>query len=679
MGSITIRISPKGLDFEVSLIEENQPAKSGLLVRASLTGGAWTALTAAGQAPPPTDIVQRLIGVGQVQRDHADFATIGETLYEWLFPLGEIRDRWTELPEDTTICLDAQDEELARLPWELARSPKPLRLAATNQLHRVSPRPPGPAGEPSFPFRILIVVGCSATEEKDLAIDREVRRIETEFRRLGRSVDVHSLRRPTFENLSDWVKAYHPEVLHFAGHGAKVPGKDEFGLLIEAAAGTWLWKSDDIPTDAALWKWKPTFVFLNACRSGVDRAAASSIQRGFLSSGARAVLGMQADIRGDLAGLFAAEVYRQCALGSSVQAAVSEGRLKVRGPAGGWNYIDWALPALVSTEPDLKLFRPREYPNDVAFTTCKEFEDARIFADGREGRRLFMDWQHPRVPPTAVQNVLVLTGPPTSGKSHLLKWSMESWAVAGARVRYLEIYGGSGKNFLDILRQIRDGESDGTDPTKYLHEGLPPELFRRFNWELNNRIDTGQPGEWKPEDHPAVIPDKEAPPKASGEQRLEEPVCASFHAALQEVAKKQQVILVFDRFTGPNGERLLPKEDFDQLVAHLFQPIAADADSSIKLVFCMNQAESTDYNLGPLKGEFTRSYDLPVQYSDADLEQLAGDMLWTDDPLPRELAAVLLKFPQGNRPLFGLARLTPVLKALEGFKSPLLAGVERMR
>jgi hypothetical protein len=93
----------------------------------------------------------------------------------------------------------------------------------------------------------------------------------------------------------------------------------------------------------------------------------------------------------------------------------------------------------------------------------------------------------------------------------------------------------------------------------------------------------------------------------------------------------------------------------------------------------MNQTEKADYNLGPLTGAFTRSYDLPVQYSDADLEQLAGDMLWTDDPGLRQLAAALLKFPQGNPPLSGLARLKPVLSALSDLGSPLLAGVERMR
>ena len=156
-------------------------------------------------------------------------------------------------------------------------------------------------------------------------------------------------------------------------------------------------------------------------------------------------------------------------------------------------------------------------------------------------------------------------------------------------------------------------------------------------------------------------------------------MCAAFHAALRAVAEKRPLILVFDRFTGPNGERLLPKEDFDQLVAHLFQPIADDAESCVKLVFCMNQTESTDYNLGPLKGAFTRSYDLPVEYSDADLEELAGDMLWTDDPGPRQLAATLLKFSQGDPPLCGLARLKPVLSALSALGSPLLARVERMR
>jgi hypothetical protein len=688
MSFVVIQVLPVGVDFEVTLIQENQPLKSALLPRENLTTGIWTALIPEGQQGiPATDIVQRIMNVEPTQRNHADFGVIGETLYNWLLPAGPIRERWLRLQAGTALRIDIRDETLARLPWELVRSPESLRLAVTNELHRTYPKKPRAVRDPSWPFRILIVIGCSAAEESALGIDREVNQIEREFLRLGRSVDVHSLRRPEFTTLSGWIREYHPDVFHFAGHGAKVPGKDEWGVLIEpeAPAAPWIWSSESIPTDLELLEWTPTFVFLNACRSAVDRAAAWSIQRGFLSSGARAVLAMQADIRGDLAGLFAAQVYKKCAEGNTVQRGVTEGRMIVRGPAGGWNHIDWALPALVSTEPDLKLFSPRDYPRDVHFATCKEFEEARFFANCREARRIFLHWHRPCVPGT-LQNVLLLTGPPRSGKSHLLKWCMESWALTGSGIRYIEIYGdgGSGKNFLDILRQIRDGELDGQLSTRYLHGGLPPTFFRRFNWELNNRIKTGQPGEWISDDHPeeVEISDNGDPPKASGEQRLEKPVCEDFLLALQEVAKNRPLILVFDRFSGPNSERLLPKEDFNQLVTHFFLPIAEDPISRIRLVFCMNQPERAEYEIGPLIGAYARSYELPVAYSVEDLAELATEMLWSEDaPLKeiRQIATLLLGLPEGYPQHNGIARLKPLLKMLIEQHSPCLDRIVRMR
>src|SRR5262249_38479967 len=152
----------------------------------------------------------------------------------------------------------------------------------------------------------------------------------------------------------------------------------------------------------------------------------------------------------------------------------------------------------------MKLFQPRQLLVDALFDKCVEFEDARYFGNCREQRRTFVSWIYPPAPSrTRPKNVLILTGEPRCGKSHLLKWCMETWALGGARVRYVEIeLETKSKHFLSVLRQVRDGEMSfyqDDEKRRFLHEALPKSAFQRFNWELNNILREGVRGEWKPE------------------------------------------------------------------------------------------------------------------------------------------------------------------------------------
>jgi hypothetical protein len=112
----------------------------------------------------------------------------------------------------------------------------------------------------------------------------------------GRSVDLHCLLRPAKSELREYVREFHPHVLHFAGHGG-VDGQNA-ALLFDAPAGTWPWSSAQIASDLAGWQWTPAFVFLNACRSGFGAQSSWSVQRTFMSAGVQASLGMQVDMPG---------------------------------------------------------------------------------------------------------------------------------------------------------------------------------------------------------------------------------------------------------------------------------------------------------------------------------------------------------------------------------------------
>lgn len=690
MAFVTIRIAAQGAGqagFVVTLIEEDDQETHAAISETNLTTGRWTANLAGTSPAPPTDIVGRLSGVAKADRSHPDFAEIAQTLFDWLIPPGDVRQRWIALNAagQPPLHLDIRVEGLAQLPWELACSPPPRRRPALiNGLYRHT-APPLPAAQcSSWPFRILIVVGCSGADEAELGVEEEVAAIERTFISLGRSVDVHCIYRPDKNTLRDWIRTFHPHVLHFAGHGGKLPGPGQkFGLRFDLSPplDPWVWSGSEIDVDLPAWRWSPKFVFLNACRSSAEQDGSWSVQRSFLNGGAKAALGMQADSRGDLAGVFAAKLYEQCALGKTLEEAVFEARLEVGGKIPSYEHIDWALPALDVTGRDLKLFEPRPLPNDLSFEKCSEFEETRFFANCREPRRVFTHWLYPAIQAGSTRNVLVVTGEPKCGKSHLLKWCMESWAVGGARVRYIELHTGQPKSFLSLVRQIRDGESDGKIETEYLHARLPAAAFRRFNWELNNLLRTGQMGEWVEADQPAhEIADDMSPWTAKGEKRLESTVCARFLEALKVAAGGRPLILVFDRLGGPNGERLLPPPDFEQFVIHLFRPIAEDPASLIKLVFSATDSEASDYKLDLLPTDKRVEQKVPVAFSDAQLGKLADEMLWFKNPKVERMATQLFEFSLDTNAPKGLARLKAVLTAIENVGGrTLLDSIRRMR
>lgn len=683
MAAVTLRVASFDANqggFPLEFREEGGAVTSGVLPADSLVSPSWYIPAAEGGAAPggAADVVTTVADANASGRDLVDWPALGAFLFDCLFPIGPVRTRWQQLPARTELLLDIEPQSLARVPWELASSTAPVRqLGLTNGMSRLLER--GAAASPpvsaSWPFRLLVLVGCSEADEAALDVTAEVRSIERRFLPLGRSVDVRVERRPLKDDFRNLVKEWSPQVIHFAGHGEREPGGTAIGLKVEASS-PWLWTPSRVQLDLVTWDWVPRFVFLNACRSATEREGAWGLQRSFVESGAAAVLAMLADVRGDRAGLLAAELYDQCARGKTIQSALRAAREGLA-DAPGAHLVDYSVPSLVATAPAVTLFAPLTAPADPEYQLCREFEEARFFADCREQRRLLTQWLAPPVPTDDPgPNVLVVRGPRKIGKSHLLKWCMENWALLGARVRYIEVHDGRPKDFLFLLRQIRDGEYDGNIETKFLHEGLPPGAFRRFNWELNRLLTTGQKGEWTPNEPDQG--DLALPLTARGERRLEPVVCAAYLDALAQVAAGRPLVLVFDMLGGPRGERLLdPTADFLQLVLHLFRPIAQARSRSIRLVFSVSTAEYDDYQLKLLPEDRTLLCDLPHDYTNEQLLTLAAEMLWFRLDVTA-LAGGVLDLPSEPDGPKGLARLSDVVMVLK--TRPRLAGlVGRMR
>jgi hypothetical protein len=670
--------------FPVMLIEETGQRTTGITPLSSLVADGWriaVAENAATHGHVP-DVTTAVADSTATPRTQLEWTAIAQLLCTCLLPPGPVRDRFHALAPATQLYLKVA-EELSAVPWEFAQTTAPaIRPAVTNGLSRLHDQHKVWTASSDWPFRILVLVGCTAADEAALGIDLEVATIRKQFLALGRSVDVKVLRRPDKNDFRKYVSQHAPHVLHFAGHAQKVPGTAEIGLKIEAAP-PWPWTSIDIQNDLTAWGWTPRFVFLNACRSAVQHAGSWGLQRGLLQVGVEAVLAMQADVRGDIAGRFAAELYSQCADGRTIQDGLREARIVVAATPGGPR-SEWALPSLVATSQALQLFSPRTIPDDEAFESCREFDEARYFANCHDERRAFTHWLVPATnqPAPKPQNALVLKGVARCGKSHLVKWCMETWALAGARVRYVEVHDGSPKSFLSLVRQIRDGEADDDVRTKYLHDGLPAAVFRRFNWELNNLLETGQRGEWKAEEHQGEreIADAGKPPAARGEKRLEPDVCAAFHDALKEVAAAypRGLVLVFDKLGGPKGERLLDPKVFDQLIRHLFRPIIVDPTSMIRLVFSVSATEYEDYFLSTLPAPNVCDLELKHNYQDDELVGHAKEMAWFNDEQDVETATrgFLVWLRKEPDPPKGLAQLSVVTSII---KRSLDKKVKRMR
>jgi hypothetical protein len=686
MGWVTLRVGPldvAGTGFPIELIEDDGRVTRGELPLASLVTDDWAIPV---EEPPPgrsaPDVATAVADANSTSRDLIDWASLGTFLFDCLLPLGSVRDRWRLLPPASHLILDIAPDPLARVPWELASSAAPLRRPVLNNaLSRMTAATAPPPASPSaaWPFRLLLLVGCAAGDEAALGVDEEVRTIDRKFLPFGRSVDVQVLRRPTKPAFRTVVDSFAPHVLHFVGHGEREPGGTAIGLKVEADS-PWLWTPDDVQLDLPNWGWTPGFVFLNACRSAVENGGTWGFQRSFIEAGSAAVVAMLADVRGDRAGLLAAELYGHCARGETIQSALREARIRLRDEPGV-HVVDYSVPSLLATGPEIRLFTPLNPPADLEYERCREFEDARYFANCRAERRFLTHLlAPPRLDARGQPNVLVLRGARKVGKTHLLKWCMETWALLGARVRYVELGDGTVKNFLAILRQIRDGDPGATLETRFLHGGLPEAAFHRFNWELNNLLETGQAGEWPGAGPP--VADRMLPVSARGEARLEPQVCASFLEALKLAAARQPLVLVFDRLGKP-GERFLEQSgDFAQLMTHLFRPIADLQGSRVRLVFSVSTEEYDDFGLSWLPAARTAFCDLPHNYTTEELSEMTVEMLPGADARfasqLRELVRRMLDFsveaPNGPK---GLAKLENVLKFMRDANR--LPVVERMR
>ena len=570
-----------------------------------------------------------------------DFHIIGQYLYDLLHQ-NQIKTEWDNLkvkPDRLRMELEIIPGALAAFPWELlsdglnrlAMDPNvPFTRKFTPQKTKKSPPVLGP-------LRVLIVVGAK-DDDQDVLPWSEVRTIESEIRKtdqqqensvlIHRLIDIKVVPRPSIEKLQSEYEDFKPHIFHFIGHGELIGNQGSLIInVFDKATDKYdaiKWKADRIFNNFQAWGWLPRFVFINACRSDTKntptediRKQAWSIGDVFRRLGVPAVLSMQADINGALAGTFAGTLYKSLAELKPLDEAVNIGRAKL-GTVKSLDYREWAVPVLTLAIPPEEVFQlgpkaPAQRLNEIK--DCAIFKDIAFFSNCAEARRKLIRGFYP-LPPQTDKDLLIVNGKDETGKSWLVRWCMEVCALQNHDIRYVEIGGTESRTWLDVLQQIRDGD-DTKQNSLLIHRPLRESAFYRFNWELEHRFRGEVPptvfdnGVW-----PAKKI-KVGDPKAQWTPNFEVDTLQSFQQAIIQAAEiNNPLIIVLDHFTKGGGiierdmiELLIPKLVKEAAQQRFREQISSTKMRVVKFVLVLTETEFRDFKVAE---QVSSSYMVPL-------------------------------------------------------------------
>jgi hypothetical protein len=259
---------------------------------------------------------------------------------------------------------------LWRIPWEyLHDGDEFLALSGKAYLTR-KPRGLGElaAIKSPQPLRLLVVVSSpngvpELNSEKEIGVIQEA--IDSARRKGWLEIDY--LETATLSNLRSKIKHFQPHILHYTGHGGKLPFSNETYLAFE----------DDYR------ELKPIFgddlrritadseslqlIVLSGCMTAQThhQDALRGIGTSLLQGNLPAVLAMQYSILDESGIEFAGKFYEELSRGSSVLEAVNEVRLRLY-ELRGEDRADWGLPALYLRTPEIRLIDSTVPPKSQA-------------------------------------------------------------------------------------------------------------------------------------------------------------------------------------------------------------------------------------------------------------------------------------------------------------------------
>jgi hypothetical protein len=539
---------------------------------------------------------------------------VGNALYAAIAQ-GQVGEALTSLPPGSRVMLDVQDPQLQRLPWELICSGRKYLLGDEQRpwcrLWRrdeadLSIPPPPAAPDDDWPMRMMIVLAAEEEGEPDPEVGAgnqfvfaqyELERIHEALVPRDADVDIWVIKRKSKASVVDKIRQIKPHLLHFIGHAfPEVQGGAEAALLLydQATNQEDSWSCSEIINDLK-GSHVLRLVFLNACATGASTGEAWALSEAFLQAGVPAVLSMRTDVAGESAAAFAEAFYRGLAKGYCLDAAVERGRKGVT-PEIGWAQRDWAVPSLqLATLPEqiVVMGCGIEQEQRARVEGYPDFRPLRFCVDRWDKRHESWRELAPLKP-----SVLVLRGNPHVGKTTVAKMVMERCALKGYQVRYVDfsrlrfMREDGSPTELDVLQALRHGWDHDELPrlTKAL---TPPEAFTEFDSEYGALAGKSSSAR-------AVIPSNAA---RHDPTKVVANVFEAFRRGIETCAAEPGLVLVFDHLTD-EYERF-PRQAFDMLREHLFEPFGREPNPLVRLIIVATGGEGGEfdvYNLGRISG-----------------------------------------------------------------------------
>ncbi len=248
------------------------------------------------------------------------------------------------------------DSALHSRPWEFLFDTESREFLAVREhtpLVRYLPvAQPIPPITVEGPLRILVALAAPTDHPRlDVAREWEILMNALEAPVAAGQVELRRVPgRCTFDNLRDSLRHFGAHIFHFIGHG--IPG----ALVLEQETGKGLEMEATHLRSAFPSGALPRLIVLNSCSGAIgEDMPFSGLAQGFLRQGVPAVVAMQASITDDAALIFTRYFYRDLIETGTVDASLTEARLRMQ---GNGHPIEWGTPVLYMRALSGQLFKP---------------------------------------------------------------------------------------------------------------------------------------------------------------------------------------------------------------------------------------------------------------------------------------------------------------------------------
>ncbi len=289
----------------------------------------------------------------------------GTRLYQTIFnpeTLGSFRYLLEEACQgNTSLCIRLHlhgQSEIEAIPWEYMHAERFGFLAtfrATPIVRMMDLEGSVAPVEVASKLKVLVVIAQPA-DEAWLDVEREYGKMKAALDECaGLRVELRPLRHASFEALARELRGHRSfHVLHYIGHGAFDPAKDEGQQLLEDGDGHRELVNARLLATALRGHSSLRLIILNSCEGA--RPSATGTFRGtaqaLIQRGIPAVLAMQSAIYDDAAVRFSSVFYQSLARGYPVSACVSEARMVMHRDGS----LEWGKPVLYLRSPGGLLF-----------------------------------------------------------------------------------------------------------------------------------------------------------------------------------------------------------------------------------------------------------------------------------------------------------------------------------